>query len=245
MKFEMNGTSTGKRAANRERVRDDLAAAALSLFDRQGFADTTVDEIADAGGVSRRTLFRHFPTKADVIFADHPERIVRLEEYLLAASPDTSPLDVVIGSAKATIPSFVDPADFFLTRHRLLKDTLELRLREQAYGLRYTGVLAQFLRRRLRETGVDVADVNALSDMIASAVVTVVNRAQRTWSASGGHTDAMETTAIGLSMLRQAFDPLVNPRSASATGPTVIVMNADGSVPPDVVKRLSSIFDSR
>lgn len=233
----------GKRAANKTRVRDELAAAALELFERQGFADTTVDEIADAAGVSRRTLFRHFPTKADVIFADHPERIIRLEEYLRAASPDASPLDVVIGSATATIPSFVEPADYFLARHRLLKDTLELRLREQAYGLRYTGVLAQFLRRRLRETDVDVADVNALSDMIAAAVVTVVNRAQRTWSASDGRSDAVETTAIGLGMLRQAFDPLVNPRSTAASGATVIVMNTEGAVPPDVVKRLSSIFD--
>lgn len=239
----MEDAPSGKRAANKERVRNDLAAAALSLFDRQGFADTSVDEIADAAGVSRRTLFRHFSTKADVIFADHPVRIIRLGQYLQAASADAPPLDVVIGSAEATIPSFIEPPDFFLTRHRLLKTTLELRLREQAYGLQYTNVLALFLRRRLREIEIDVPDVDTLGDMLASAVVTVVNRAQRTWSASGGTSDPMASTVTGLGMLRQAFDPLVNPRTDAGSGPTVIVMNTDGVMPPDVVNRLNSIFD--
>lgn len=234
----------GKRAANRERVRSDLAGAAIDLFERRGFDRVTVDEIADAAGISRRTIFRHFPTKSDIVFADHPERIRRLGEFLDAADPERSPLDVVLAAAVATIPSFLDPAGFFLARHRLLKHTPELRVREQAYGLEYTRVLARFLRPRLRALGHAEDDVDVLSDVIAASVVTVVNRAQRRWSVANGDADAVELTRNGLESLRRAFGPLVDRQPANApSGATVIVMNADGAVTDDVVSRLSTIFD--
>lgn len=235
----------GKRAANRERVRSDLATAAIDLFERHGFDQVTVDEIADAAGVSRRTIFRHFPTKSDIVFADHPERIRRLEQFLDAADPERSPLEVVLASAVATIPSFLDPAGFFLARHRLLKHTPELRVREQAYGLEYTRVLARYLRPRLRELGHDDHQVDVLGDVISASVVTVVNRAQRRWSVAHGETDAIQLTRDGVATLRSAFGPLVDGRAGDSSGrPTVIVMNTDGAVPDDVVSRLSTILES-
>src|SRR5215469_10928955 len=51
-------------------MRARIAAAALELFVRQGYAETTIDQIAEAAGVGRRTIFRHFTTKAAMLF-DH------------------------------------------------------------------------------------------------------------------------------------------------------------------------------
>ena len=238
----MSEAPIGKRAANRERTRTDLAAAAMELFDERGFDDTTVDEIAAVAGVSRRTLFRHFPTKADIVFADHPDRIVRLDQFLHAAGAERRLLDVVLDSAVATIPSFVDPADFYLRRHRLLKRTPELRYREQAYGLQYTRVLARYLRPRLARLGLD-DDVDILSDALSASIVTVVNRAQRVWAASEGEIDAEAVTVDGVEILRRAFGPIIHPRDPNPGAGTVIVMNADGSSSPDVVRRLQSILD--
>lgn len=48
-------------------VRDQLGEAALKLLAVQGFEDTTIDEIVAAVGVSRRTFFRYFKSKEDVI----------------------------------------------------------------------------------------------------------------------------------------------------------------------------------
>jgi AcrR family transcriptional regulator len=57
-----------------DRTRDRIAAAALGLFGTWGFTETTVDDIAGAADVSRRTVFRHFPTKESILFADFVAR---------------------------------------------------------------------------------------------------------------------------------------------------------------------------
>ncbi|GGM56493.1 TetR family transcriptional regulator [Dactylosporangium sucinum] len=51
----------------RQLVRDELTEAALRLLAFQGFEETTIDQMAAAAGVSRRTFFRYFSSKEDVI----------------------------------------------------------------------------------------------------------------------------------------------------------------------------------
>lgn len=48
-----------------------IAACALLLFDQRGFNNVTVDEIAAAAGISRRSFFRYFPTKEDAVVGTH------------------------------------------------------------------------------------------------------------------------------------------------------------------------------
>jgi AcrR family transcriptional regulator len=51
-------------------TRSRIAEAALDLFVSHGYPETTIDQIAEAAGVSRRTVFRHFVTKEAILF-DH------------------------------------------------------------------------------------------------------------------------------------------------------------------------------
>jgi AcrR family transcriptional regulator len=60
----------GTRERNPVATRQRIAETALDLFQRQGYAETTIDQIAAAAGVGRRTIFRHFPTKG-AILVDH------------------------------------------------------------------------------------------------------------------------------------------------------------------------------
>lgn len=59
----------GLRALKQSRVRTRMIDEAMRLFSERGFEDVTVDEIAACAGVSRRTLFRYFSTKGDIVFA--------------------------------------------------------------------------------------------------------------------------------------------------------------------------------
>ena len=72
-----------------------LAAAAQRLFLRDGFDQTTVEEIAGAVGVSRRTFFRYFATKADVVWVESDAELAYFRETIRAASPSEHPADVL------------------------------------------------------------------------------------------------------------------------------------------------------
>lgn len=58
----------------RRRVRAEIADVALNLFLEQGFEETTVDQVVAAAGISRRSFFRYFGTKEDIVFGDLVEQ---------------------------------------------------------------------------------------------------------------------------------------------------------------------------
>lgn len=72
---------TGLRARKKERTRDAIGDAAVSLFLEHGFDRVSVNDVAAAADVSKPTLFRYFPTKEDLVlhrFADHQGEAARV-----------------------------------------------------------------------------------------------------------------------------------------------------------------------
>src|SRR5512146_1844355 len=84
-----SGGPVSLRQRKRERTRAALIAAALELFERQGYEATTIDEIAAAADVSPRTFFRYFSTKEEVALGDDvgPEIV-----GLIAVRPAEEPM---------------------------------------------------------------------------------------------------------------------------------------------------------
>jgi AcrR family transcriptional regulator len=74
----MAGLRERKKRATRAAIHD----AGMRLFAEQGFAGTTVDQIAEAADVSRATVFHYFPTKEDIVFGDAPSAVHALAEAL-------------------------------------------------------------------------------------------------------------------------------------------------------------------
>lgn len=69
----------GLRERKKRQTREAIAAAALDLFARQGYAATTIAQIAAAADVSPRTVFGYFASKEELIFLDQAEWFGRLE----------------------------------------------------------------------------------------------------------------------------------------------------------------------
>lgn len=82
--------------------REEMARAALELFARQGFDETRVDEIAAAVGVSRRTFFRYYGSKRDVVWGEFDAELVRLRDRLAEAADDQPMMDVLRQAVMAT-----------------------------------------------------------------------------------------------------------------------------------------------
>lgn len=130
-------------------VRDALSAAAEELFLSRGFDDVTVEEIARAAGVSRRTFFRYFDSKEDVMV----ERADRLGELLiaeLAKRPIQEPPLLAIRNALVpAVEAGLDDRELVRYVIRILRETSVLRRaimeRRNRIEERITGLMAQRL----------------------------------------------------------------------------------------------------
>lgn len=97
---------------------DRVAGAALRMFLERGYDEVTMEDIARAVGHSRRTIFRHFPTKAALVWAGTEGFIDLLRSEIAATDPSLPTIDAVrLAYVKATE---LPPGTHEITRQRLL-----------------------------------------------------------------------------------------------------------------------------
>src|SRR4051794_11543821 len=102
-------------------------SAAINLSLTRGFDETTVDEIATAAGVGRRTFFRHFRAKEDAVFPDHDECFQRVTEFLDQASPLEPPLLVIGNAARMVLAMYAGEPETAVRRYELTRKVQALR----------------------------------------------------------------------------------------------------------------------
>src|SRR5688500_6300249 len=87
-------------------VEERVVDAALALFAARGFTQVTMEEIAVAADVSRRTVYRRFPTKGHVVLAV-PMRWLRVWDRAVAEATDARPRAVAEAASRA-VASHID-----------------------------------------------------------------------------------------------------------------------------------------
>jgi mycofactocin system transcriptional regulator len=116
---------TGTRAAPTEGTRARVERAALDLFSLRGFENVTSEEVADSAGISRRTFFRYYATKADAVWGDFAGHVARLEGLLATADP-AKPVVTSVCAA------YVQVNDYPAAELPLLRERMRLILGEPA-----------------------------------------------------------------------------------------------------------------
>ncbi|MFG1955889.1 TetR family transcriptional regulator [Micromonospora sp. NPDC048830] len=187
-----------------EPIRDRLARAAFELFAVQGYESTTIDDITTAAGVARRTFFRHFPSKEDVIFPDHDSVLDRVRWYL-GSSANTEPIFAVAEATRLIFESFMATPEQTLARYRLTREVAALRDREVASVARYERVLSDYLRSRLPNT----AKAALAAHVAAASFVAAHNQVLREWLRPGGVKDPRPALEAALTTVADLMTPLI------------------------------------
>jgi len=205
---------------------DGPVAAAIGLLAKQGFDATSVEELAEASGMSRSTFFRRFGSKEDVVFADH-ERILRQVNERLAESR-LEPPAAVADAAMLVFEHHLRNPETSRARYGLLHAVPALRDRELVTSHRYERAFLQFLNDTLPGKGRHEYKAVAF----AAAVVAVHNAFLRQWlhtTPKAGDTAAADrkraaALAAELQALAETFRAaLLGSPAPSQPAPTVVV----------------------
>ncbi len=168
------------RTRNRDQNRVDVARVALTLFAERGFDAVTVDDIALAAGISRRTFFRYFESKEDAALPTEHDRLEALREAL-ASRPVGEPLVLGLRHALVSVVETDFDAEEHRARLRIVADSPSVKARSLE--------LLTHWETELREVIADHRGVDATTDVatrvLAAAMVASVRAAAEVWVALG------------------------------------------------------------
>src|SRR4051794_33597448 len=157
------------RERKKAKTRATIQEHALRLFIQHGYAETTIEQIADAADVSQSTFFRYFPTKEDVVL--HDELDPRLIASLRAQPPALPPISAMRAAmhdvyAELTPEQMAREAE----RQRLVAEVPELRARMLEVYVTGLTLLSDAFAERLGQPADDIA-VRTLAGAVIGAVL--------------------------------------------------------------------------
>ncbi|HVZ73493.1 MAG TPA: TetR/AcrR family transcriptional regulator [Polyangia bacterium] len=113
----------GLREKRKRQLKSELSRQAIQLFTQKGFEETTIDDIVGPLAVSKRTLFRHFATKEDLVFAWYEELTDELVRELEARPRTEAPFESVCETLRSLLKYYDENPKWALAMTRLAKAT--------------------------------------------------------------------------------------------------------------------------
>ena len=155
--------------------KEELARIGLALFIARGFDDLTIDEIAHAAGIGRRTFFRYFSSKNDVPWGDF-EELLRSFRAGLARLDDVPMLEAIHLAVREFNDVPVDEREGHRDRMRILLTTPELVANSAIRYAAWREVIAEFVSHRL-----GVTDSSPVPQAVAWACLGISLAAYEQW----------------------------------------------------------------
>jgi TetR/AcrR family transcriptional regulator, regulator of mycofactocin system len=165
-------------ATGRRRItsRAELERVALDLFTSRGFEETTVDDIAAAAGIGRRTFFRYYASKNDTVWGDFDAQLAMLRRWFDDCKPDVPLMDAVHAAVVTfnRLPRGEEP--WHRRRMALILNTPALQAHSTPMYARWRAVIADFAATR---TGAAPQDM--LPQLIAYAALGAAVASYEQW----------------------------------------------------------------
>ena len=164
----------GLRERKKIQTRETIQREAYRLFDENGYANTTVEQIADAAEVSPSTFFRYFPSKELVLMADDLDRVTidalaRQPAYLSPLQAFRHAFDITMKTVSE------DNWELERTRQRLVFSIPELKAAQFDAYRRIIRLLAEAECQRSGREGDDF-EVRIFFGVLAGALMAVIDR---------------------------------------------------------------------
>lgn len=144
------GPGSGHRVGRRRSTtRDHISNVAIDLFAARGFDEVSVDDVAEAAGIARRTLFRYYPSKNALPWGDFDAHLDHMRDLLVGLDPDV-PIDEALRTALLAFNSFDDQETArHRQRMRVILETAALQAYSMTMYAGWRAVVAAFVARRL------------------------------------------------------------------------------------------------
>lgn len=186
----------------RQLVRDELAECALKLLAWQGFETTTIDQIVAAAGVSRRTFFRYFQSKEDVIVQHLGHVGTDLYAALVARPVDERPATALRHALSVLVQVCMEHPEKSLRLTKIMLGTPSLLARFLERQAEWqTGLAAELARRS------DLDPVADLHPALAAAVaLAAFNTALQRWADGDGAADLADLTDQSFAVVAEALN---------------------------------------
>ena len=153
----------GLRETKKLQTRDAIAGEAMRLFATRGFDHVTVAEVADAAGVSEKTVFNYFPTKEDLFFDEVPARLEALASAIHERKEGVSVFASLRGLQLRDCGRLCSP--MFATFARIIEESPALQAKELEIMGRFAETLTEAFRTEL---GVSELDARVAANAIVS-----------------------------------------------------------------------------
>jgi AcrR family transcriptional regulator len=216
-------------------ARDRLTEAALTLFDENGYEQTTVDDITSRAGLSRATFFRHYRSKDDVIFPDHDRLLEQVRDRLLNSSQSTA-LAAVSDAVRIVLLHYLAEGELARRRYALTSNVPALRDREIVSVARYQRLFRTFITDWMGDTSESTA---LRAELMAASVVSAHNHVLRRWLRGESPDPVREVDAA----LGQVIALFTSP-AAPAGGPgTTIAVFTSGQPVDALIPALRRFLD--
>ncbi|MGK2869442.1 MAG: mycofactocin system transcriptional regulator [Mycobacterium sp.] len=143
---KMSGPRVGRRPST---TQDHITSVALDLFATHGFDEVSVDDVARAAGIARRTLFRYYPSKNAIPWGDFDAHLDLMRD-LLAEGDQRVDIAAALRTALLAFNRF-DDEERHRQRMRLILGTDALQAHSMTMYAGWRTVVAEYVARRRGE----------------------------------------------------------------------------------------------